>query len=82
MNLVTSVVEMSFDRKVITIILTSITKLQTKVSPEGITLLLVASTFDDFDFILSVIFTLSLQFCCFVLDNLLSILYLNCDDTM
>ena len=82
MNLVTSVVEMSFDRKVITIILTIITKLQTKVSPEGINLLLVASTFDDFDFILSVIFTLSLQFCCFVLDNFLSILYLNCDDTM
>ena len=82
MNLVTSVVEMSFDRKVITIILTSITKLQTKVSPEGITLLLVASTFDDFDFILSVIFTLSLQLCCFVLDNLLSILYLTCADMM
>ena len=82
MNLVTSVVEMSFDRKVITIILTIITKLQTKVSPEGIILLLAASTFDDFDFILSVIFTLSVQFCCFVLDNFLSILYLNCDDAM
>ena len=73
---------MSFDRNVITIILTSITKLQTKVSPAGIILLLAASAFGVFDFILSVIFTLSLQFCCFVLDSLVSIFYLNCADLM